>query len=516
MIDKVKTLLEFGFFPSNILPPGFRTNEFADFYSKNMSKFSNFNVESKCIDFSCPKINFARKIFKIPAPGHYAQLCSFIVKNWTDLNLIFNLSDVSFSKPSLNEDKVKNSMQFFSDFKIECLKNSFKYSFELQTDISRFYPTLYTHSLTWAIHSKQEAKQKTLKKNAIGERLDYHVRQLQDKQTNGIPIGPYASQIISEILNCKIDFELKKRIENLSISYTGLRFIDDRYYYINNQSDAESILNEIQSLFRYYSLEMNAAKTSIRKLPISIIPDWKIRIHNFNFRHSIRAEGSIQLQRNDILIFFNMVFTFVESFPNDYVLKYAIILLNSIEIYEENWDLLEPLLYQSLLKEPFIFPELLDIIFKYQTRINKINLESILSKIIYENIVKENDFEIAWALHIAKVFKIQLNETTITYLFKISNPICLIIIADLIDKELLPTSCINLTRLNKEIISESLLNEDWILAYELANKKWLLSDFSYINLVHSNSFYKKLIDNNISFYFPDISVAEKSKVEGYY
>ncbi len=67
----------------------------------------------------------------------------------------------------------------------------------MKTDLSRFYQTIYTHSLPWAIHGKAQAKEN--KENGLyGNKLDSCVRNTQDQQTIGLPVGPDTSFILSE------------------------------------------------------------------------------------------------------------------------------------------------------------------------------------------------------------------------------------------------------------------------------------------------------------------------------
>jgi hypothetical protein len=91
----------------------------------------------------------------------------------------------------------------------------------IQTDISRFYQSIYTHSIPWALHGKAAAKANRSRR-LIGNTLDKLVREGQDRQTIGVPIGPDTSLIIAEIILSSVDEALKrKRLKN------GLRYIDD-------------------------------------------------------------------------------------------------------------------------------------------------------------------------------------------------------------------------------------------------------------------------------------------------
>jgi hypothetical protein len=69
----------------------------------------------------------------------------------------------------------------------------------LQTDINLFYPSVYAHTMPWAIHGKATAKVNRANK-LLGNLLDSLVRCGQDQQTIGIPIGPDTSLLLAEIL----------------------------------------------------------------------------------------------------------------------------------------------------------------------------------------------------------------------------------------------------------------------------------------------------------------------------
>ena len=74
----------------------------------------------------------------------------------------------------------------------------------LKTDIARFYPSIYTHSVPSALHGKAAARADK-KYKLLGNRIDLWLRETQDKQTGGIPIGPDTSFLIGEILGTALD-----------------------------------------------------------------------------------------------------------------------------------------------------------------------------------------------------------------------------------------------------------------------------------------------------------------------
>ena len=98
--------------------------------------------------------------------------------------------------------------------------------FALRTDLSRYYQAIYTHSIPWAIHGKSTAKAN--RGHALyGNLIDACVRNSQDQQTLGIPIGPRSSDLIAETIGAALDRELQERLGSLR----GTRYIDDFHLY---------------------------------------------------------------------------------------------------------------------------------------------------------------------------------------------------------------------------------------------------------------------------------------------
>ena len=85
---------------------------------------------------------------------------------------------------------------------------------------------IYTHSIPWAIHGKSTAKA-NLGHALYGNLIDACVRNSQDQQTLGIPIGPRSSDLIAETIGAALDRELQERLGSLR----GTRYIDDFHLY---------------------------------------------------------------------------------------------------------------------------------------------------------------------------------------------------------------------------------------------------------------------------------------------
>ena len=162
MIDK--ELLEKGFFAKE-LPPPFQTKMFADKLTKikydwnaitkainkapkaKKDVFKEKFSESKWVVHSIPKVGFSRRLLGIPNPFHQSILAKTIADKWSEIDVIFNKSTITNSKPvqDATGNRALRSVNTFGVFKKECLVNSFDKLYEVKTDVSRYYGTIYTH-----------------------------------------------------------------------------------------------------------------------------------------------------------------------------------------------------------------------------------------------------------------------------------------------------------------------------------------------------------------------------------
>lgn len=81
----------------------------------------------------------------------------------------------------------------------------------VEADIASCFPSMYTHVIPWTLHDKAEVKKKHSLGKYAGNLLDKTTQNTRDRQTNGLLIGPHASNIISEIILTQIDLDLQKR-----------------------------------------------------------------------------------------------------------------------------------------------------------------------------------------------------------------------------------------------------------------------------------------------------------------
>ena len=138
-------------------------------------------------------------MFAVPHPIFLHDAAVFFERHWDTLGPQIHGSPISVSKPEFPPDHVRavriTPQSALPRHRLERLG---RYRFCAVTDVARFYPSIYTHSIPWAVNGKVAAKNDTRVQSAavFGNRLDFIVRQGQDRQTVGIPVGPDVSRII--------------------------------------------------------------------------------------------------------------------------------------------------------------------------------------------------------------------------------------------------------------------------------------------------------------------------------
>jgi len=142
-------------------------------------------------------------------------------------------------------------------------------------------PTIYTHSIAWALHGKAWCKlnaQDALKKT-LGDKIEALVRKGQDGQSLGIPLGPDTSIVIAEIIGAAIDQELEAEL--LISQETAFRYTDDFFLGLRDGRTSERTIARLSAALSTYELELNSEKTRVVTPATRAEPDWALDISQF-------------------------------------------------------------------------------------------------------------------------------------------------------------------------------------------------------------------------------------------
>ncbi|MYB67643.1 MAG: RNA-directed DNA polymerase [Gemmatimonadetes bacterium] len=144
-----------------------------------------------------------------------------------------------------------------------------------RTDISNCFPSIYTHSIPWALHGRSKSK-KNRSVLVEGNLLDKVTQVTRDGQTNGLLIGPHPSNVVSEIILTRIDHEMIQK------GYRRFhRYIDDYTFYAKTHDEAEKFIHDLGMQLREYELVLNGSKTEILPMPLPIKEDWVRELNSF-------------------------------------------------------------------------------------------------------------------------------------------------------------------------------------------------------------------------------------------
>ena len=139
---------------------------------------------------------------------------------------------------------------------------SMEYTYMFVTDITNCYPSIYTHTIAWAIMGRDKAKANRHCKNELGIALDDYVQEMQYGQTNGIPLGSTLYDFIAEIVLGYADMLLADKLKEKGVEdYKILRYRDDYKVFCNNKNDLDKIAFELQEVLAGLNFQLNAKKT---------------------------------------------------------------------------------------------------------------------------------------------------------------------------------------------------------------------------------------------------------------
>ena len=136
------------------------------------------------------------------------------------------------------------------------------------TDIQNFYPSVYTHSLAWAVDGRRVIKANQHNtRDYVGNRIDKLFQSAHNNQTNGIPIGSMVSDMAAELVLTDVDERLGQVLA--SPAYSGeevlvARFRDDYRILTTSYHTAYKVVQEISEALRErFDLTLSGEKTSI-------------------------------------------------------------------------------------------------------------------------------------------------------------------------------------------------------------------------------------------------------------
>lgn len=297
--DVYHWLCENGYFPeSYVMPPCFivaKRPTKPKIYFKVTSKGKKYKVDrAECVNVHFPKTEYTDRNFGLINPCIHNDIAYHIARNWLKLVDVMipdssQVASYAFPVPidSRNQGRIgylrsgRLIYEFIGMVDKDITSIAYKYSYLVKADIKSFYPSIYTHSIPWAIHGKKFIRKPANLHNfkLLGNRLDKLFQNANDGCTNGIPIGPVVSDIAAEIVASAVDVEFTKRVNASGIACEAVRFKDDYRILAKSQSDSKRIIKILQASLKDFNLELSDEKTIISALPDGLFREWASKYH---------------------------------------------------------------------------------------------------------------------------------------------------------------------------------------------------------------------------------------------
>jgi len=463
---------------------------------------------TKSVEHNIALVGTSRRKLSIPNPIAYFFLCKKIDDSWNELEKIATSSQLSKSKPIRATNpidralKPNNPINDIPKWRAQYRMGS---RYLLKADVRNYYRSIYTHSIPWAMHTKSVAKIRRNSHDLLGNNLDKLVRNCQDSQTIGIPVGPDTSYLISEILLCCIDnIIIKEFSEKTKSELKGFRWMDDYELCFSNSHHAEIALNCIESALSQFELGLNPSKTQIRELPIALEEHWARELRIFQIRNS-------EAQLNDGIGFFSRAFELAKENPERPVLRYAIrrfrnSMLTDKALKKTVWPILQDLMLECVINEPGTISHVINIFIKFSNNGYKMRLDQlrdVLNCQINNHAPLGHGSEVAWSLWGAILFNLQLNTESSKAISKIEDSIVALLALDAESRGLFEEP-LEKSHWSQYMNNDSLYGEQWLLSYEANVENWISSEDK--NHVNSDNIFKYLKNNGVKFYNTSITI----------
>ncbi len=498
-----KQVTEFGFF-AEAVPSCFTSKDLADNIIMVLSSIKATVAESEKsrknttapIELSTYKNDISRRVLSIPNPEAFLRLVKIMSDNWTDIQAYAesenSLSPITYMRSyrdgdlleEINSESIRESNRVKSDFvegQKNCIRIAIGFQYRLKVDIANCYPSMYTHSVTWSICGKKEAKRLLQMSNAqrklepasiqnaysLGNRLDAFMRFQKNNETNGIVVGPFTSRIFSEIILSALDKELRDN------GFVFRRYVDDYKFFFRSESDASESVKTIEKILSEYNLNLNLAKTEILQFPYEQISSMKL-----SFDTAMEKDGIFGVL-NEAALFH----TSGEKGAYKYALKY----IRNHQLKADAFPLVFPLLVNIMLLDPKYGKHVIQFMKRNKQVIDTEELQKIINRELKNSLSLHLQQESLLFIYMIHDLKLTVEADNIISIIRSDNDLAIIIALDM------------WTHHNKKVMrSKSEAREINIAIKELANSlsfekyegnRWLLLYEAEVHSLFPNGVY---------------------------
>lgn len=353
-------LLGHGLFDDK-LPPFFSSKSFCDYCLATPPTPSKSQVYDY-VSYRYVRNNSGIRIMGLPNPIGYYLLCKHLSENWDKIRdklkentegQDHKISRIHIRKQGKSPKLFEMNYKAWADDGDPVPEIQIAARYQVVSDISQCFPSIYSHAIPWALVGKAHAKENKRDKKLWFNRLDHALRNCTRGETHGVLIGPSASNLISEIILTLVDKALVEK------GYRFIRNIDDYRCFVDSYEAAEEFIRVLDLELHKFGLMRNQKKTEIKTLPIATEGEWPRALKSF----PLPTEG--KLTRGHVLAFLDFAIDLVKANDsNASVLNYALKMLSKRTMTVPAADLLVNRSLQFVRLFPHLVPIMEEVVFE--------------------------------------------------------------------------------------------------------------------------------------------------------
>jgi hypothetical protein len=497
-------LIRSSYFPRE-LPPAITTRTFAVFCKAQyaflktqqrelITKTTNYET------FTAPRVGGGRRNLALVHPLSQAGLSLLITEHRAKIRKFISQSPTSLYR---TDEDISSSRAFlgldFRKWRSERARTFSEYQFVLQADISRFFYTVYTHSIPWSIIGKEKVKywlasgkRKKLNRHWSNS-FDVALQSCQSRETFGIPVGPDTSRLIAELLLAGIekDQDLRTALE----ARPAFRLVDDLVVGFENESEARKGLAALRRALWKFNLQLNDEKTSV-------LPSRAIYRNKWEFEHSsiVVSDADIAKQETDVYRLIDLSLRYCAEQKNDRPAIWACVRLSRLKMVGPNFLIIVDALFRLSLEFPRCTSHVAQFLINHQMLCVGTSRERTLKWIksmLRMHLVHGHDFEISWCFVLCGIFKLKLSKEELPRTDVMPNAVVFVMLGLLHERGLLELR-LSAWPWKAHLKELGLYSEYWLPFFEAVRRKWT-KDKKIIGAVKSDAVLAKMLNDGVSF-----------------
>lgn len=502
MTIQATDLLSYGYLPKHV-PPGFTSEPWGAAVLKHKIAPVKHD-DTALIQHNLSRPGTLPRLLALPHPAHYHMLADLCAANWSSLLRISKLSTISLTTPRVGDrskgERAAEPIHGFPGRASLAIERRSGRRFMLKADVSQCYPSMYTHAFSWAVQGRPAARAAALARGGLthfSDQIDKAIRDAQERQSVGIPIGPDTSMIIADVLLARVDEQLHSRIKSLS----GIRLIDDYELYFESVAQAEQARTYLSHALAEYRLTLNPRKTKVIALPTPLDPDWK---HEMSER---RFEGSVPQVQRRLRAAADAAFSQRQADPETRAITYLLAMLSKCNFRSEVWPLVQSIALASLEHEENSLPKAARLFLTAHAKgwpIDPVRLGAALNRVIMRDAPLRYGNSVCWAIWLMIKLSLPLGDEAVRIASQMDDAFVLTVLGHAKAAGL--AKPLNLNRLARTRNGPGAWSgPDWLCLYEFVQQDWLgpTTKKNVESSLKATPYLSKLNKRGVSFYDPD-------------